>query len=123
VTLTASFLHVLMGALVFVGLRFVVSQTPLMVARGSPFFLLTGYGLILLAGAIMLVQSLRLASTSAAHPHALAFGAGLLPCPLTISVLGFAWAQGAGPMVLVVLIALASGIAFTIGTVALLSIT
>jgi nickel/cobalt exporter len=46
-------------------------------------------------------------------------GIGLLPCPLTITVLGFAWAQGSGPMVAVVLIALAAGIAFTIGTVAL----
>jgi ABC-type nickel/cobalt efflux system permease component RcnA len=47
---------------------------------------------------------------------------GLLPCPLTITVLGFAWAQGAGPMVGVVLIALAAGIACTIGTVAVLAI-
>jgi uncharacterized membrane protein YdcZ (DUF606 family) len=37
-------------------------------------------------------------------------------------VLGFAWAQGTGPMAMVVLVALAAGIAFTIGTVALLAI-
>ena len=49
-------------------------------------------------------------------------GIGMLPCPLTITVLGFAWAQGAGPMVAVVLVSLAAGIAFTIGTVALLAI-
>jgi nickel/cobalt exporter len=102
-------------------LRFIVSQTPLMTARGSPFFAVTGYGLILIAGALMIFQSLRPAAMHAG-PHVLTTGIGLLPCPLTITVLGFAWAQGAGPMVAVVLIALAMGIAFTIGIVALLAI-
>jgi ABC-type nickel/cobalt efflux system permease component RcnA len=121
VTLAAAFLHVLMGALAFAILRFVLSQTPLMTGRGSPYFVVIGYGLILLAGVMMLVQSLRPAP-AAGHTHVLTMGIGLLPCPLTITVLGFAWAQGSGLMVIVVLIALASGIAFTIGTVALLAI-
>jgi nickel/cobalt exporter len=121
VTLAAAFLHVLMGALVFLVLRFVVGQMPSMTGRGSPFFAVTGYALILFAGMIMLVQSLRPMPTSA-HPHVLTMGIGLLPCPLTITVLGFAWAQGTGIMMIVVLIALATGIAFTIGTVALLAI-
>jgi nickel/cobalt exporter len=121
VTLVAAFLHVVMGALAFLVLRFILNQTPLMTGRGSPFFSLTGYGLIFFAGAVMLVQSLRPVRTGA-HPHVLTLGIGLLPCPLTISVLGFAWAQAAGIMVIVVLIALATGIAFTIGTVALLAI-
>jgi len=69
----------------------------------------------------MIFQSLRHAS-AAGQPHVLTAGIGLLPCPLTITVLGFAWAQGAGPMIVVVLIALASGIAFTIGVVALIAI-
>jgi ABC-type nickel/cobalt efflux system permease component RcnA len=121
--LAASLLHVVMGALAFLILRFVVGQMPLMTGRGSPFFAITGYGLILLAGAVMLIQSLRSSPAPAhAHAHVLTFGIGLLPCPLTITVLGFAWAQGTGPMVMVVLIALAAGIAFTIGTVALLAI-
>jgi nickel/cobalt transporter (NicO) family protein len=121
VALAASLLHVVTGALVFLTLRFIVGQTPLMTARGSPFFVVTGYGLILLAGALMVAQSLR-RSDAPVHAHALTAGVGLLPCPLTITVLGFAWAQAAGPMVLVVLIALAAGIAFTIGTVALATI-
>jgi ABC-type nickel/cobalt efflux system permease component RcnA len=121
VALTASLLHVAMGALAFVVLRFLIGQMPSMTARGSPFFVVTGYGLILLAGVVMVVQSLR-PSPAAMHPHMLTIGVGLLPCPLTVTVLGFAWAQGAGPMVAVVLIALAAGIAFTIGAVALLAI-
>jgi ABC-type nickel/cobalt efflux system permease component RcnA len=121
VTLAAAFLHVVMGALAFLVLRFALSQTPLMTGRGSPFFAATGYGLILFAGVIMLVQSLRPIRRKA-HPHVLTLGIGLLPCPLTISVLGFAWAQAAGIMVIVVLIALATGIAFTIGMVTLLAI-
>jgi ABC-type nickel/cobalt efflux system permease component RcnA len=92
-----------------------------MTGRGSPFFAVTGYCLILFAGAVMVIQSLRPMRTDA-RPHALTLGIGLLPCPLTISVLGFAWAQADGIMVIVVLIALATGIALTIGTVALLAI-
>jgi nickel/cobalt exporter len=121
VALAAAFLHVIMGFVAFMVLRFVVSQTPLMTARGSPFFSVTGYGLILLAGLLMIFQSIRPVSAHAG-PHVLTAGIGLLPCPLTITVLGFAWAQAIGPMVAVVLIALAAGIAFTIGLVALLAI-
>ena len=121
VTLAAAFLHVVMGLVVFLILRFVVSQTPLMMGRGSPVFAVTGYGLILIAGLVMLVQSLR-PLPAAGHAHVLTMGIGLLPCPLTITVLGFAWAQGAGIMVAAVLIALAAGIAFTIGAVALAAI-
>ena len=121
VALAAAFLHVFMGFFAFLVLSFVVSQTPLMTARGSPFFSVTGYGLILLAGFLMLIQSVRPMSAHAG-PHVLTAGIGLLPCPLTITVLGFAWAQAIGPMVAVVLIALAAGIAFTIGLVALLAI-
>ena len=121
VALAAAFLHVVMGFVAFLVLSFVVSQTPLMTARGSPFFSVTGYGLILFAGLMMIFQSVRPLSAQAG-PHLLTAGIGLLPCPLTITVLGFAWAQAIGPMVALVLIALATGIAFTIGTVALLAI-
>lgn len=121
VALAAAFLHVIMGFVAFAVLRFVLSQTPIMTARGSPLFTASGYGLILLAGALMVFQSLRPASVGT-HPHLLAAGIGLLPCPLTITVLGFAWAQGADLMIAVVLMALAMGIAFTIGVVALLAI-
>jgi len=121
VALAAAFLHVIMGFVAFAVLRFIISQTPVMTTRGSPFFSITGYGLILFAGLVMIVQSLRSASTHAG-PHVLTAGIGLLPCPLTITVLGFAWAQAIGPMVAVVLVALAAGIAFTIGIVALLAI-
>ena len=69
----------------------------------------------------MIFQSVR-PTPGEGHPHVLTAGIGMLPCPLTITVLGFAWAQGAGPMVAVVLVSLGAGIAFTIGTVALLAI-
>lgn len=121
VALGAAFLHVVMGFLAFLVLRLMVNQMPVMTSRGSPVFTLVGYGLILLAGAIMIFQSVRPA-IGEGHPHVLTAGIGMLPCPLTITVLGFAWAQGAGLMVAVVLLALAAGIAFTIGTVALLAI-
>lgn len=122
VALAAAFLHVIMGFLAFLILRLMLSQVPIMTSRGSPVFTLVGYGLILLAGVIMIFQSVRPAAGEG-HPHVLTAGIGMLPCPLTITVLGFAWAQGAGLMVAVVLLALAAGIAFTIGTVALLAIS
>jgi cytochrome c biogenesis protein CcdA len=66
-------------------------------------------------------QSLR---PTADHDGAttLTAGIGLLPCPLTISVLGFAWAQGTAIMIGLVLVALALGIATTIGLVAVAAI-
>jgi ABC-type nickel/cobalt efflux system permease component RcnA len=121
VALTASLLHVVTGAAAFLVLRFIVGQMPAMTSRGPPFFAVTGYGLILLAGVIMTFQSLR-SVRATAQPQLLTLGLGLLPCPLTITVLGFTWAQSAGPMVVVVLIALAAGISVTIGAVALLAI-
>lgn len=121
VSLTAAFLHVLMGFAAFAMLRFVVGQLPTMSARGSPLFTVGGYGLIMVAGLLMIVLSLRRRAT-AAQPHMLTVGVGLLPCPLTISVLGFAWAQTTGAMLALVLLALAGGIAFTIGLVALVAI-
>src|SRR5690606_13620996 len=113
VTLTAALLHVLMGAIAFLVLQFVVGQLPMMTGRGSSLFAAFGYGLILIAGLVMVAQSLRPAVADAGA-HTLTFGIGLLPCPLTISVLGFAWAQGTNAMVALVLVALAAGIAFTI---------
>lgn len=121
VALSAALLHVLSGLAAFLVLRFVVGQ-PSLTERGSPAFLALGYGLIVFAGAIMLMQSLK----SAPHPHggahALTAGIGLLPCPLTISVLGFAWAQSSAVMVGLVLASLVAGIATTIGIVAVLAI-
>lgn len=121
VALTAALLHVAMGIAAFMVLRFVLGQTPSMAARGSPAFTMAGYALIALAGVLMLVQSLR-PMGEGAHAHSLTVGIGLLPCPLTISVLGFAWVQGSSGMVAIVLVALAAGIAFTIGSVALAAI-
>jgi ABC-type nickel/cobalt efflux system permease component RcnA len=121
VALTAAMIHVAMGFLAFLVLRLIAGQMPTMTARGSPAFALIGYGLILLAGSILIYQSLKPAM-SKASPHMLTAGVGILPCPLTVTVLGFAWAQGSRPMVGVVLVALAAGIAFTIGIVAVLAI-
>jgi ABC-type nickel/cobalt efflux system permease component RcnA len=110
-----------MGLVAFLVLRFLVSRTPLMTSRGSPGFAIVGYGFILVAGLMMLVQSLRPMKVGL-HPHFLTMGIGLLPCPLTIMVLGFAWVQATALMVGVVLASLAAGIAFTIGSIAVLAI-
>ncbi len=111
IALTAALLHVLSGLLVFLVIRFVIGKSPLLFGRPSPSFTAVGYGLIVLAGLIMLVQSLR--SSRGQHGdggHALTAGIGLLPCPLTISVLGFAWSQSSMAMVALVLVSLGLGI-------------
>lgn len=120
--LMAAFLHVLSGFVLFLVLRFVVGQVPSLSGRGSPTFAVVGYGLIIVAGLIMLVQALRPVSSRHDGAHAITAGIGLLPCPLTISVLGFAWSQSSAAMVGLVLISLALGISATIGLVALIAI-
>jgi len=122
VALSAALLHVLSGFAVFLVLRFIIGQAPSITSRGSPTFMLFGYGLIVIAGAVMLVQALRPSSTTHDGASALTAGIGLLPCPLTISVLGFAWAQGTAAMVGLVLMSLTLGITTTIGIVAVLAI-
>lgn len=122
VAVTAALLHVLSGFAIFLVLRLVIGQAPSMFGRNSPMFSAIGYALIVLAGAIMVVQSLRASHAHGDGAHALTTGIGLLPCPLTISVLGFVWTQSSFAMVLVVLLSLALGIALTIGLVALAAI-
>ena len=103
----------------FLVLTFIVGQIPSISGRGSPLFTVFGYGLIILAGLIMLIQSIRGSHAHHDGANALTTGIGLLPCPLTISVLGFAWVQGTALMVGLVVISLAFGIAATISIVAL----
>jgi nickel/cobalt transporter (NicO) family protein len=122
IALTAALLHVLSGFAVFLLLRFAIGQVPSITGRGSPTFIIVGYGLIVFAGVVMLIQSLRPIHGTHDGAGALTAGIGLLPCPLTISVLGFAWAQGTAAMVGLVLLSLAFGIAATIGIVAVLAI-
>lgn len=122
IALVAALLHVLSGFAAFVVLRLFVSQAHSITGRGSPTFTVLGYGLIIVAGAVMLFQSVRPASAGHDAAHVLTGGIGLLPCPLTISVLGFAWVQGTAIMVMVVLAGLALGIATTIGIVAVVTI-
>ena len=123
VALAAALLHVLSGFAAFLLLRFVIGQTMPITARGSPLFTMLGYGLIAVAGCVVLVQSLRVQNEHGHDgAHTLTAGVGLLPCPLTISVLGFAWAQSHGAMVAIVLFSLALGISVTIGLVAVIAI-
>jgi ABC-type nickel/cobalt efflux system permease component RcnA len=122
VALSAATLHVISGVAVFLALRFVVGQTSNITGRGSPSFAALGYGLIVAAGALMLVQSLRPARPARGEIYALTAGIGFLPCPLTISVLGFAWAQATVAMVGLVVLSLALGIATTIAVVAVAAI-
>jgi nickel/cobalt exporter len=121
VALWAALLHVLSGLAIFLVLRFLIGRMPFAMGRPSAGFSLAGYALIAVAGIMMVVQSLR-PSGQPHRAHTLAAGVGLLPCPLTISVLGFAWVQSTGPMVALVLLSLTAGIATTIGTVALAAI-
>ena len=122
VAVTAALLHVLSGFAAFLVLRLVIGQAPSMFGRGSPAFTAFGYGLIIFAGLIMIVQSFRAGHTHTDGAHSLTAGIGLLPCPLTISVLGFAWTQSSAVMVGLVLLSLGLGISLTIGLVALLAI-
>jgi ABC-type nickel/cobalt efflux system permease component RcnA len=122
VALSAALLHVLTGFAVFLVLRLIVGKSPSLLGRGSPAFAVVGYGLIVLAGLVMLMQSLRVSANTHDGAHALTAGIGLLPCPLTISVLGFAWAQSSAAMVGLVLLSLALGISLTIGSVAAVAI-
>src|SRR3954463_7968652 len=91
VALVAAFLHVLSGFVIFLVLRLLVGQLPSISGRPSPTFMMIGYSLIVVAGIVMLYQSMRPAHAAHDGVHALTAGIGLLPCPLTISVLGFAW--------------------------------
>lgn len=122
VALLAALLHVLSGLAAFLVLRSIFGQMPSMTAPGSPAFTAFGYGLIVVAGVVMIVQGLRPGHVHGDGSHALTAGIGLLPCPLTISVLGFAWAQSSAAMVGLVLVSLALGISLTIGLVALMAI-
>ena len=81
-----------------------------------------GYALIIVAGLVMLVQSVRPGHAHDDGARTWTAGIGLLPCPLTNSVLGFAWIQGSALMVGLVLVSLAIGIALTIEIVAVLAI-
>jgi nickel/cobalt transporter (NicO) family protein len=122
VALTASLIHVLSGFVAFAVLRFVLNQAPSITGRGSPTFTMIGYALVVAAGLLMVWQALRPHAHGHDGSHALTAGIGLLPCPLTISVLGFAWIQSTGLMVGIVLLSLTAGIATTIGLVALSAI-
>lgn len=122
VALSAALLHVLSGFAAFLVLRFVLGQAPSISGRGSPGFTAFGYGLIILAGAMMLYQSFHPARHDHDGSRALIAGMGLLPCPLTISVLGFAWLQSSGAMVGLMLVSLSLGISATIGLVAVAAI-
>jgi ABC-type nickel/cobalt efflux system permease component RcnA len=121
VTLSAALLHVVSGLATFLVLRILLGQMPSLLGRSPPTFTAIGYGLIVLAGAVMLVQSLRSETGAHGGAYALTAGIGLLPCPLTISVLGFAWLQSSPVMVGLVLVSLVLGISLTIGCVALLA--
>jgi nickel/cobalt transporter (NicO) family protein len=119
IALSAAAIHVFSGLLAFLVLRFVLGQAPSITGRGSPTYSILGYTLVIVAGLTMLWQSWRPGHRhNDDGAHALTAGIGLLPCPLTISVLGFAWLQSSILMLVIVLLSLAAGIASTIGLVA-----
>lgn len=59
IALTAALLHVLSGFAAFLALHFFVGQAHSVTGRGSPTFTVLGYGLVIIAGAVMLFQSFR----------------------------------------------------------------
>lgn len=118
IALSAASLHVLSGLVAFVVMRFLLKQVPLMTGRGPASITILGAGFVIAAGAMMVWQSVRPHTHTHDGAHALTIGMGLLPCPLTISVLGFAWLQSSVVTLLILVISLASGIALTIGIVA-----
>ena len=59
IAMTAALLHVLSGFTAFLVLRFIVGQVPSISGRGSPAFIAFGYALVIVAGGLMLVQSMR----------------------------------------------------------------
>lgn len=122
VALTAALLHVLSGFVIFIALRIVAGGSISMLGRGPPSFTVLGYGLIIVSGALMIWQGLQRGPSHSDGAGPLTAGIGLLPCPLTISVLGFAWTQASLAMLAVVLVSLSLGIATTIGLVALAAI-
>ena len=85
------------------------SSSGVLDVRPAPAFMRFCDGLIIFAGLIMIVQSVRAGHTHADGAHSLTAGIGLLPCPLTISVLGFAWTQSSAVMVGLVLLSLGLG--------------
>lgn len=116
--LTGSALHVLNGLVLFLVSKLVIGAAASITGRPPPSVAGVGYVLIIGAGLLMLWQSLR-SSRSAEHDGGvLAVGIGLLPCPLTISVLGFAWTQASLAMIALIVAALFAGIALTITGVA-----
>ncbi len=118
VALTASTMHVVSGAAAFLVLHLLMQKASAITSRGTPGFVTLGYAIIAAAGLLMILQAWR-GSASAQHgSYMIAAGIGLLPCPLTVMVLGFALAQGSLASAIVILIALALGIALTIGVVA-----
>lgn len=89
IALSTALLHMLSGLGAFIVLRLVLKQMTPMTGRASPSFTAFGYGLVIIAGLLMSVESFRPGTAHRDdHGHALVAGMGLLPCPLTISVLG-----------------------------------
>lgn len=118
VALAGSGLHVLNGLVLFLVAKFVIGVTASLTGRPPPSVSGIGYALIIGAGLLMFWQSIRPSHARGNADRAIAAGIGLLPCPLTISVLGFAWTQTSLAMILVVIGALFAGVALTIASVA-----
>lgn len=113
IALIGAFMHVIMGLAVFLVFKLIIGQMPTMFGRSAPSFGALGCVFIVVAGMIMLVQSIRPMQSHSHGDHAITAGIGILPCPLTISVLGFAWSQGSAVMIALMVASLAFGIGMT----------
>jgi len=119
---TAAAMHVVTGAALYFVLYGLLRRTPNLWGRGEPGVVFLGYSLVALAGVIMILQAWRTRPAGTASAITITAGIGVLPCPLTISVLGFTLSQSSMAWAVLALLSLAVGVATTIGTVALLTV-
>jgi nickel/cobalt transporter (NicO) family protein len=119
IALSAAALHIFSGLVVFLALRYLVKQSPLGTGRSPLPLAIVGAGFIVLAGVMMIWRAVRRDTHTHDDAHSLTFGIGLLPCPVTVSVLSFAWLQSSVLMMTATIFSLALGIGSTIVTVAL----
>ena len=118
----AALMHVATGAVLYALFAALLRPAASLSGRGEPVVTTLGYGLVALAGALMVLQAFRPRGTSHHAAFTITAGIGVLPCPLTITVLGFALAQASMAHAAILLMALALGVAATLATVALMAV-
>ncbi|KZD06201.1 hypothetical protein [Oceanibaculum pacificum] len=118
----AALMHVATGAVLYAVFTALLRPAASLSGRGEPMVTTLGYGLVALAGALMVLQAFRPHDASRPTAFTITAGIGVLPSPLTITVLGFALAQASMAHAAILLMALALGVAATLAAVALMAV-